>query len=376
MMINYIFRAVEMLIMEADFFPVMDSSKGGFSVDEKYSVLKKVTGKKVKFLEIYNCDLLSIEDITSKMFCTLHKIEKSETANTNVLYIKLLIFSKMPSDAIISNIKNTYKERIKDKNDFVCMAVCLEKRNIVLAEGIVYPHHIIYDVFAKSFESNDENYEVDIMKVIEEKRAENEPHIIIEDEEKNIIETLSFNLSIIYMVVFMLINAINMWVKVFSGSFFLRFFDFTPLIFIINLVFLLTVGIMVENNYRGMKLLVIMLVGGILSTILISAFIVYSFIVPIIGALLYMIYRTGEALDKAKFIKSIVIFYVVFIVGWGIFIRAVPAIIPLAGIIPGFCTAGILGFDGDVTDSNIKKQLFIILLLYVFAAALISLLWI
>lgn len=201
-------------------------------------------------------------------------------------------------------------------------------------------------------------------------------YIIIKDEDKNIIETLSFNISILYMLVFMLISAINMWVKIFSGSFFLRFFDFNPLIFMINLVFLLTVGIMVENNYRGMKLLVIMLVAGFLSTILIRAFIVYSWILPIIGALLYMRYRTGEELDKAKFIKSIVIFYLVFIVGFGIFIGAVPAIMPLAGIIPGFCTAGILGFDGDNTDSNIKKQLFIILLLYVFAVVLISLLWV
>jgi hypothetical protein len=65
---SYVGRAVEKLIEEADFFPIAKDEQTPFSLDEKNILLRKGIGKKVKFIEIYNCDLLKDEEITSDIF--------------------------------------------------------------------------------------------------------------------------------------------------------------------------------------------------------------------------------------------------------------------------------------------------------------------
>jgi len=150
----------------------------------------------------------------------------------------------------------------------------------------------------------------------------------------------------------------------------LPFFDLNPLFFVINIIFMLTAGLVAENNFRSMKLFIIMLTCGILNAILIGIFNVYMCIVPIIGVLLYMRYRAGDIFSKAKYIHIIIVIYVFFLIVYGVYIGAVFVMEPIAGIIPGFCTAGILGFEGDIIDSNLKKRLSLILLIYVLAVAL------
>lgn len=55
-----------------------------------------------------------------------------------------------------------------------------------------------------------------------------------------------------------------------------------------------------------------------------------------------------------------------------IYMKSELVILPILGVIPGFCTAGILGFDGDIIDSNLRKVLFSILLVYVLGITLKS----
>lgn len=352
-MSDYLNRLVEMLIREVEFIPI----------NEKHTFLKNVKGNKTKLLEIYNSDSLTFEDINSNIFAYQKEIEKSNTTNVNVLYIKVLIFSKMPSDTIISILKNAYTERAKEKNNFACMAVCLENRNIFFSKGIIYPNNIIYDVIVKALKTDDKINEVDIMNVRAENNTKNKPLIVVASEE--IIETLSFHISVIYCIFFLLITVFNTWVKIFTKNFFISFFDNNPLFFVSNLVFFLTVGNVVEINFNNRRLLAIMLIGGLFNTLLLHSFNVYSWILPIVGALMYMRYRTDVSLNKVKFIKPVLLFYLLFIVGYSLLTCNFQVIIPIAGILPSFCIAGILGFDGDIVDPNIKKNLFIIFLICV-----------
>ncbi|AEV67618.1 hypothetical protein [Acetivibrio clariflavus] len=181
---GYISRVVEKLIREVEFIPVTKDVKGAFSTGQNNIVLKKVVGKKERVLEIYNCDLLNAKEITSDIFSYKHKTEESMGGDIGISYIKVLIFSEKPSDSLIKDINNAYRERIEEKNDTVCMAISLKDREVFIAKGIVYPYHIIYDAFTKAFEEADENYEVDIVKVLEEKKAENKPEIIVENQEQ------------------------------------------------------------------------------------------------------------------------------------------------------------------------------------------------
>ncbi|WP_205410220.1 rhomboid family intramembrane serine protease [Acetivibrio cellulolyticus] len=346
--------------MENDFIPIKDSDKGEFIIDEKYSILKKVTGNKIKLLEIYNSDLLSTEDIKSMLLSYPYEIDESKTKNIDIFYIKVFIFSEMPPETIMSIFKNAYDERTRKKNNFACMALCQKKRTIFFSKGIVYPNHMIYDVFANCFDVDDKNAEFDIIKILAENEARNKPQIIVENEGINTLDTFSFKIVYFYIMVFMAISLINIFT---SG--YIKFFDSNTLFLIVNSVFLLTIGILVEYNFGNRKVIAIMLVGGIFSTIFLGYFIVYSFIIPLIGALMYMRYRIPETLDKAKFTKPILLLYLLFIVSYNLFAGNVFYLIPITGIIPGFCVSGILGFDSDIADSKIKKKLYTILLICV-----------
>lgn len=114
-MSSYLYSAIEMLIVENDFIPIKDSDKGEFIIDEKYSILKKVTGNKIKLLEIYNSDLLSTEDIKSMLLSYPYEIDESKTKNIDIFYIKVFIFSEMPPETIMSIFKNAYDERTRKK---------------------------------------------------------------------------------------------------------------------------------------------------------------------------------------------------------------------------------------------------------------------
>ncbi len=359
-MSSYLYSAIEMLIMENDFLPIKDGDNGEFIIDEKYSILKKVTGNKIKLLEIYNNASLSHEDIKSMLLSYPYEIDESKTTNIDVFYIKVFIFSEMPPETIIRVFKNAYNERTRKTNDFACMALCQKKRNIFFSKGIVYPNHMIYDAFANSFDVADKNSEFDIIKILAENEARNKPQIIVENEGINTLDTFSFNIVYFYIMVFMSISLIN----IFTGGY-INFFDNNLLFLIVNSVFLLTIGILVEYNFGSRKVMAIMLVGGMFSTIFLGYFILYSFIIPLIGALIYMRYRIPETLNKAKFIKPILLLYLSFIVSYSLFTGNVFYFIPIAGIIPGFCTSGILGFDSDIADSKMKKNLYTILLICV-----------
>lgn len=108
-----------------------------------------------------------------------------------------------------------------------------------------------------------------------------------------------------------------------------------------------------------------MLIGGIFSTIFTGCFIVYSFIIPLIGALMYMRYRIPDTLNKTKFIKPILLLYPLFIFSCCLFTGKIFYLIPIAGIIPGFCISGILVFDSDISDFKMQKNLYVVLLICV-----------
>lgn len=198
---GYINRAVEKLIREADFFPVTKDVVSASSTGQNNVVLKKVIGKKARVLEIYNCDLLGAQEIISDIFSYKRKTEELGES-IDVSYIKVLIFSEKPPDSLVKDINNAYSERIEEKNDTVCMAISLKDREVFIAKGIVYPYHIIYDAFTKEFKEADENYEVDIVKVLEEKKAENKPEIIVENQEQYIFDTFCFRFSVVYFLFF------------------------------------------------------------------------------------------------------------------------------------------------------------------------------
>lgn len=360
-MSNFLYKVTEMLIREAEFIPVTDGINSEFLINENFIVLKKVTGNKTKLLEIYNCDLLTFEEITSKLLSYPYNNKESRISNVNVFCIKVFAFSKMPSETIIDILKNVYTEKTKETNDFACMYVCLENRNIFFSKGFVYPNHMIYDVIAKSLVTDNENCEDNIMNILKEHNSKNKPQIIVVNEDINTSETLSFRISVIYIIFFILLTFSNM----FNGILEISFFDYNPLFFVANLVFLSTIGTIVEINFLSLKFLVIILVGALFNSILDPSFIVYSWVFSIVGALMYMRYRTADALNKAKFIKPVLLSYLLIIAGYSLFTNVVSAVVLIAGIIPGFCISGILGFNGDISVPSIKKNLYIILLVYV-----------
>lgn len=355
-MSDYLYNAIEMLIMENDFIPIK-GDKGEFIIAEEYSLLKKVSGNKVKLLEIYNSDSLSDEELKSMLSSSPYKIDDSKPNNIDVFYIKVFIFSEMPSDTIKNIFKNSYTERTKKAKNFACMALSLTKRNIFFSKGIVYPNHVIYNSFESSFDKSDKDSQFDIMKILAEKEEMDKPKIIVENEEVNTLNTFSFNVVYFYLMIFLSISLIN----IFTGGF-IRFFDNNVLFLIANSTFLLTIGILIEHNYGSRKVMTIMLVGGTLSTIFLRCFILYSFIIPLIGALLYMRYRIPDTFGKAVFIKPVLFIYLAFIVGFNLYTGNIGGLFPIGGIVPGFCASGILGFDSDITDTLMKKRLYVILL--------------
>ncbi len=359
-MSGYLYNAIEMLILENDFIPIKDADKGGFIIDEKYSLLKKVTGNKIKLLEIYNNDSLSHEELKSMLFSDPYKIDESKTKYIDVFYIKVFIFSEMPPDTIISVFKNVYNERTRKANNFACMALCRKKRNIFFSKGLIYPNHMIYDTFSNSFDREDKKSEFDIIKILEENEARNKPQIVVENEGINTLDTFFFNIVYFYIMIFMSISLIN----IFTGGY-INFFDNNLLFLIVNSIFLLTIGILLEHNYGSRKVTAIMLVGGMFSTIFLSHFILYSFIIPLIGALFYMRCRIPETFGKAKYIKPVLFIYLAFIICFNLYTGNRSALIPIAGIVPGFCASGILGFDSDIADTQMKKRLYAILFLCV-----------
>lgn len=250
-MSDYLYSAIEMLIMENDFLPVKDGDNGEFVIHEKYSILKKVTGNKIKLLEIYNIDSDSLtnEVIKSMLLSYPYKIEESKTKSIDVFYVKVFIFSEMPPETITSVLKNAYNERIRKTNNFACMALCQKKKNIFFSKGIVYPNHMIYDAFANSFDVADKKSEFDIMKILAENEAKNRPQIIVENEGINTLDTFSFNIAYFYIIIFMVISLIN----IFTGGY-INFFDNNLLFLIVNSIFLLTIGILVEYNFGSRKL--------------------------------------------------------------------------------------------------------------------------
>ncbi|OPZ94445.1 MAG: hypothetical protein BWY74_00569 [Firmicutes bacterium ADurb.Bin419] len=359
-MSGYLYNAIEMLILENDFLPIKDADKGEYIIDEKYSLLKKVTGNKIKLLEIYNNDSLSHEELKSMLFSDPYKIDESKTKNIDLFYIKVFIFSEMPPDTITSVFKNVYNERTRKANNFACMALCRNKRNIFFSKGLIYPNHMIYDTFLNSFNMLDKSSEFDIIKILEENEARNKPQIVVENEEINTLDTFSFKTVYFYVMIFLAICLIN----IFTGGY-LNFFDNNVLFLIVNSTFLLTIGLLSEHNYGSRKIMVIMLVGGTLSTIFLNHFILYSFIIPLIGALIYMRYRIPETFDMAKYITPVLFIYPAFIVCINLITGNKAALIPIAGIVPGFCVSGILGFDSDIADTQLKKRLYAILFLCV-----------
>lgn len=364
---SYVGRAVEKLIEEADFFPIAKDEQTPFSLDEKNILLRKGIGKKVKFIEIYNCDLLKDEEITSDIFSSNQRNKENVPENLDVFYTKVLIFSQTPSVSLIKNISNAYQDRIKSKNDMAYIAISLMEK-VFASEGIVYPNHIIYECFEKAFEEADENYEFDLNRIFE-KKEERKPKLVVDKEEKSIFNTFCLWAALVYMVVFMLISSINMWAKAFSGGSSDGVIYSSSVSFILNMIFILTVGLLVEYNFGGKKIFTIVLIGGILNIILIRMFFVYILIVPIIGALFYMRYRVKDIFSKSKYLYYIFLVYIAYVVLYSINIAGDFMLLPITGIIPGFCIAGILGFEGDTTDSDLKKKLFVILSVYVLGVA-------
>ena len=345
-------------MIKEGFFPIKND-KEEWLVTKELGIFERRTLDGLCILDLADGDMLLAEDLSTSNYESIFRKKNTENIEqNNLFYIKAYVFSARPHDSVIDAIRELYSSGA-DKY-CACILADTVKREVFSTFGIVFPYQRAVDILRDSLRNykntnTDINIEGIIVKGLEGPKSE-----VIDDDDEN--ETPRTNqAAYVYLMLFLFGLAIKLWVGAFGYYIPILGFGDSDFLFLgANLIHILTIGKVVENNFGSRKFIFISFVGGLIAGLIslsIGFAYFYNWLLPANGAIFYIRYRVPDLFERKRFICYFNTIYILLVFFRCLFMGNVIGLLGLSGVVIGFIFAGILGFERESLDMDLKKNL-------------------